>query len=113
MPTIHSYARIDTLEHMLHNNRLERQGSALSHAGALDGNANPIASADSDHIALGGFIEIDDRRDDCVVASDVSFPVEIQSGDALADQLRKLNQLLRQGVLTTEEYAVAKTKLLS
>jgi hypothetical protein len=47
------------------------------------------------------------------VATDVSFPGAVQSGDALADQLRKLNQLLGQGVLTEEEYAVAKTKLLS
>lgn len=91
----------------------ERQGSALGHSGALDGNANAIASADADHIALGGYVEIDDRTDDFVVATDVSFPVEIQSGDALADQLSKLNQLLEQGVLTAEEYAVAKTKLLS
>ena len=91
----------------------ERRGSALSHSGALDENANTIASADSDHIALGGYIEIEDRSDDFVVATDVSFPVEVQSGDALADQLRKLNQLLQQGILSAEEYAVAKTKLLS
>jgi len=91
----------------------ERQGAALSHSGALDENANTIASPDSDHIALGGTIELEDQSDEFVVATDVSFPVEVQSGDALADQLRKLNQLLQQGVLTAEEYAAAKTKLLS
>ena len=43
---------------------------------------------------------------------DVSFPVEVQRGDALADQLLKLNKLLTQGILTEQEYAIAKAKLL-
>ncbi len=47
-----------------------------------------------------------------MVSTDVSFPIEVQSADALADPLRKLSQLLEQGVLTEEEYAVAKAKLL-
>jgi hypothetical protein len=46
------------------------------------------------------------------VMTDVSFPLEIQTGDALADQLSKLNKLLEQGVLTEEEYAIAKAKIL-
>ena len=57
-------------------------------------------------------IELDESASDFVVTTDVSFPVEVQSGDALADQLRKLNELMGQGVLTEEEYAVAKAKLL-
>lgn len=57
-------------------------------------------------------IELDDDDADLVVTTDVSFPVEVQSSDALADQLKKLNQLMAQGVLTEEEYAVAKAKLL-
>jgi hypothetical protein len=89
-----------------------RQGTALSRSGP-DKNANAIASEDLDQIARGEFIEFDDQDIDLVVATDVSFPVEIQSGDALADPLRKLNQLLEPGVLTEEEYAVAKAKLLS
>jgi hypothetical protein len=71
-----------------------------------------VASAEGDHITRGGTIEIDDQDDDFVVATDVSFPVEVQSADALTGQLRKLIQLLEQGVLTEEEYAVAKAKLL-
>jgi hypothetical protein len=63
---------------------------------AIDKNANTIASPDSDHIALGGTIKLEDQSFEFVVATDVSFPVEVQSGDALADQLRKLNQLLQQ-----------------
>jgi len=46
------------------------------------------------------------------VTADVSFPIEIQKGDAWADQLSKLNRLLEQRVLTEEEYAIAKAKLL-
>ena len=47
------------------------------------------------------------------IRTDVSFPIEIQESDALADQLGKLNQLLKQSVLTEEEYAIAKAKLLA
>jgi len=60
----------------------------------------------------GAAIDLDAEDTDFVVTTDVSFPVEVQSGDALADQLRKLNELMGQGVLTEEEYAVAKAKLL-
>lgn len=57
--------------------------------------------------------EVDSQAGELVVTADVSFPVEVQRGDALADQLRKLNQLLTQGILTEAEYAIAKAKLLS
>jgi hypothetical protein len=57
-------------------------------------------------------IDLDPSEGDLVVTQDVSFPVEVQRGDALADQLRKLNLLLTQGILTEEEYAIAKAKLL-
>lgn len=90
-----------------------RQGSALSHSGAPTGNANGVASDKRADMAPGEYIQINDPDSDFVVATDVSFPVEIQSGDALADQLCKLSQLLEQSVLTEEEYAVAKAKLLS
>jgi len=48
-----------------------------------------------------------------LVSGDVSFPIEVQRGDALADELRKLSLLLEQGVLSEAEYAMAKAKLLS
>jgi hypothetical protein len=57
-------------------------------------------------------IEIDNNEDDFVVTPDVSFPVEVQAGDVLVDELRKLNRLMSQGILTEEEYAIAKSKLL-
>lgn len=57
-------------------------------------------------------IDLDTPEADLVVTPDVSFPVEVQRGDALADQLLKLNKLLTQGILTEQEYAIAKAKLL-
>lgn len=89
-----------------------RRGAALNHSGACDSNADLASSTHFDPETPRETIQIDDQDDDFVVATDVSFPIEIQSGDALADQLHKLNQLLEQGVLTAEEYAVAKTKIL-
>jgi hypothetical protein len=90
-----------------------RQVEALRHSGALDTSGTRGPNARRAAIAQGEPISIDEMEDNFVVATDVSFPVEVQLGDALADQLRKLNQLLEQGILTAEEYAVAKTKILS
>jgi hypothetical protein len=87
-----------------------RRGAGLDHSGAEDINANAIASQSA---SRGESIEVDQPGSEFVVETGVSFPVEVQSGNALADQQGKLNQLLEQGVLTAEEYAVAKTKLLS
>lgn len=92
-----------------------RRGSALSavsEAGDDPERAARAASGQLDSGRAGAPIEIEDQDKPFVVTADVSFPVEVQSGDALADQLRKLNQLMVQGILTEEEYAVAKAKLL-
>lgn len=94
-----------------------RRGGALNalsqddaeRAAALASGRAPEQAVRADAIELGG----EDADEDLVVTTDVSFPVEVQQGDALADQLRKLNTLMAQGVLTEEEYAVAKAKLLS
>ena len=90
-----------------------RQGAALSHAGEFESSRGSGLELAKSVSAECESISIDEQDGDFVVATDVSFPVEVQSGDALADQLRKLNQLLEQGVLTAEEYAVAKNKVLS
>ena len=90
-----------------------RQGEALSHSGSCDPTETRGQHPRRTAIPQREAISIDDLDDDFVVATDVSFPVAVQAGDALADQLRKLNQLLEQGVLTAEEYAVAKAKILS
>ncbi len=94
----------------------DRQGGALTYLGHSDSDdryANPVASTGSNSTPPGGDFEIDNRDSVLLVDTDVSFPIEVQTGDALADQLLKLNRLLEQGVLTEEEYAVAKAKLLS
>ena len=93
-----------------------RRGGALNSLADGDLEAERAAALASgrtapqpDAIELGGHAD----EDDLVVTTDVSFPVEVQQGDALADQLKKLNTLMAQGVLTEEEYAVAKAKLLT
>lgn len=63
--------------------------------------------------ALSHAIEIGEDEDHFVVATDVSFPVEVQLGDAIADQLKGLSEQMAKGILTEEEYAVAKARLLS
>jgi len=91
----------------------DRQGEALSHSGVFDARRPGSQDARPSQNAPREAIEFDQMDDTFVVATDVSFPVAVQKGDALADQLRKLGQLLEQGGLTAEEYAVAKTKILS
>jgi hypothetical protein len=62
--------------------------------------------------------EVDDAEatsasGDFQISSDVSFPLEVQEQTSLADQLDKLNRLREEGIISTEEFAVAKAKLLS
>jgi hypothetical protein len=95
--------------------RAARRGAALTEMNATRPTG---ATAPSGHRAAPGTpargtIEVEESEGNLVVLPDVSFPVEVQRGDALADQLRKLNQLLQQGVLTEEEYAIAKAKILA
>ncbi len=91
-----------------------KRGSALSSFSddGFDAEARVASGKMPSQFPSAGAIEIGEADEDLVVTTDVSFPVEVQTGDALADQLKKLNQLMTQGVLTEEEYAVAKAKLL-
>ena len=50
---------------------------------------------------------------DFKVSTDVSFPIAVQESDSLADQIAKLNRLREDGIISQEEMAVAKAKLLS
>ncbi len=50
---------------------------------------------------------------DFAVTSDVSFPLEIQEQDSLADQIAKLQKLREDGIISDEEMATAKAKLLT
>ncbi|MFK7896763.1 MAG: SHOCT domain-containing protein [Myxococcota bacterium] len=85
-----------------------RRGAGLQDINAAMGDRPRASQA----VPLLNAIEIDESDESLELDSDVSFPVELQQGDKLADQLSKLSTLLEQGVLSAEEYAVAKTKLL-
>ncbi len=52
-------------------------------------------------------------NDGFVVTRDVSFPLEVQEQTSLADQLEKLQKLRRDGIISPEEFAIAKAKLLA
>ncbi|MCH7598767.1 MAG: SHOCT domain-containing protein [Myxococcales bacterium] len=52
-------------------------------------------------------------KDDFKVVTDVSFPLEVQEQDSLAEQIMKLHQLRESGIITEEEMTIAKAKLLS
>jgi hypothetical protein len=49
---------------------------------------------------------------DPMISTDVSFPVELQEQGALGGQLAKLERLRDQGIINSDEFAVAKAKLL-
>lgn len=91
--------------------RAMRRGSALNEINASMPATAPGSA--SRRPAVPEALELEPDDGELVVNPDVSFPVEVQRGDALADQLRKLNQLLTQGILSEQEYAIAKAKLLS
>lgn len=101
---LHTQARAERLA--------SKRGQALSSFGAAEEDPEQAARRAAGALSASA-IEFDSADADFVVATDVSFPVEVQRSDALADQLQKLNRLMAQGVLTEEEYAVAKAKLLS
>ena len=50
--------------------------------------------------------------EDFVVTTDVSYSVEMQEQGSLAEQLEKLQRLKTQGILSEEEFSIAKAKLL-
>jgi hypothetical protein len=61
--------------------------------------------------------EVDDEQaisgaDEFMVTTDVSFPLEIQEQSSLADQLQKLQRLREQEIISSEEFTIAKAKLL-
>lgn len=78
----------------------------------LPGVSGPERVARSSPTPEAGEIDLEDEVEDFVVSTDVSFPLEIQRREALADRLRELSQLLDQGVLSEAEYVLARTKLL-
>jgi hypothetical protein len=58
-------------------------------------------------------LELDDEAEDTFsVTSDVSFPLEVQEQDSLAEQIMKLQKLREGGIISEEEMSSAKAKLL-
>ncbi len=75
----------------------------------------PVAQLDHDEIVLSdldGSGKPSGQESGFVVTTDVSFPVELQESRSLAEQLQKLQRLLEDGVITLEEFSIAKAKLL-
>jgi len=104
------------------------QAQNIEKHGSVDSQMHGIRSQES-RAALGGppnagaaapagqELELDSASseagdDDFEVSNDVSFPIEIQEQDSLADQIEKLQKLQQNGIITAEEMAVAKAKLL-
>lgn len=101
----------------IHENRRARAQADLQAATKAVGigSSSAVETPAATPLELGSdlnAIELDAASNELAVTTDVSFPVEVQTGDALADQLQKLQRLLEQSVLTEEEYAIAKSKLL-
>jgi hypothetical protein len=82
-------------------------GEAVSSAG-------PREILDQDELVL---YEVDDSSglggdEEFRVSTDVSFPLEVQEQDSLAEQIEKLRRLFEDGILSSEEFNAAKAKLL-
>ena len=92
--------------------QIHRVRSEESNATSIDSPAGTSAAAEISPINLGAESpKIND--DNLKVSTDVSFPIEIQEQDSLADQILKLQTLQENGIITAEEMAIAKAKLLS
>ncbi|MBW2725156.1 MAG: SHOCT domain-containing protein, partial [Deltaproteobacteria bacterium] len=67
---------------------------------------------ESNAVSTSGVDASEATNSDFDVSSDVSFPIEVQQQDSLADQIMKLQKLKEDGIISDEEMAVAKAKLL-
>jgi hypothetical protein len=78
---------------------------------APDANRDSKFSRSSDERLL---LDADSFKDeeDSSVSSYVSFALEVQEHDSLADQIMKLQKLGEDGIISDDEIAVAKSKLL-
>jgi uncharacterized integral membrane protein len=57
-------------------------------------------------------VEHTDDRSEVALSSDVSYPVELQESTKVADEIRKLQRLLEDGIIDAQEFSAAKAKLL-
>tara|TARA_Y100000389_G_scaffold177839_1_gene190475 strand:- start:1 stop:264 length:264 start_codon:yes stop_codon:yes gene_type:complete len=60
---------------------------------------------------MSGFIAKSSKKDN-EASEDIDHPENFQKNGDLSDELNKLNELLKNGVLTQEEFEKAKKKIL-
>ncbi len=93
-------------------------GAPPSETGPSQATHSPAQAAATDQVVPGEVVlyEVDaedgGEDQDFRVTTDVSYPLEIQEQRSIADQLEKLSSLHRQGIISAEELAIAKAKLL-
>ena len=80
--------------------------------GGLDAKTEQMPAAGSTTAEPLALHDLEEEGTDFAVESDVSFPVEVQERQSLADQLEKLAKLQQEGIISADEYAIAKAKLL-
>lgn len=77
------------------------------------GQARENAKPTLHELEIGSDVVVDDDAGNFNVTSDVSFPIEVQEQDSLAEQIMKLHKLQEDGIISDEEMVMAKAKLLS
>ena len=74
----------------------------------MEGQKSTITSVSQKYIALGNIIR--GVKDENLESNEIDDTPEIQN---LSEELKKLNDLLKEGILTQEEFEKAKKKLLN
>ena len=93
----------------------DQQAKSIAERGHVDSRLRPTRTlaGDVDALELRDELEFEDDGEEFSVSTDVSFPVDVQQRGALADEIRKLQRLLEDGVIDEREFAAAKAKLLT
>jgi hypothetical protein len=90
----------------------EVRGVAAQSAPPKQVKDDELVLCEVDSAAAQGATADSSDDDSFVVTEDVSFPLEIQEQGALADQIQKLKRLQEDGIISVDEFAIAKAKLL-
>ncbi|MDP6980915.1 MAG: hypothetical protein QF570_20325 [Myxococcota bacterium] len=102
----------------------ERQRRNIEEHGSVDSRVRALREQPAERVAAPSpepetleldTLELDTglgEEEDFAVATDVSFPIEVQQRDSLAEQLMKLQKLRDDGIISDDEMAIAKAKLL-
>ncbi|MGH0036404.1 MAG: SHOCT domain-containing protein [Myxococcota bacterium] len=120
------HPRIDLKQAKAYNERMARRAEELGVSAAgprerqaaisiADAVADETTDETTDELVL---YEVDDAEatpvaEDFKISSDVSFPVEVQESRNLSEEIARLRRLHEDGVITAEEFHIAKAKLLA